>query len=562
MVSSAQQRFNDLSLAEQETHFVDVARRALPLWGLNPDDCHLHLLNLTENATFRVDIGETGIGRAGTERSDAGQAGTGADERTEASRKTDGGQTGGSTPILPTPDGTGTPDSSGTPVSRDTTSITSTTDVRAASRRRIVMRVHRLDYAERDSIEVELAWIRELKRGTDLRLAEPLPGRNGDCVQSVDCPDIAATRNVVCFGFVTGTPPRDSQDDTESMGGILSHLTRIPDALTIPATRAAAMLYDALGTRGAFTLAPTEAPERAEKKDQSRTIQTHTGAHAGVDSGTRIDTLPEADRRLYRTIGIIAAKLRRNSVVWTPVHRQEISQRIVWDWTATFGEDWNNYYGCHYWDADSSLTRHDIEAIEACRAIMRRRLDAYGTSPARYGLIHSDLRPANLLDDHGDVAVLDFDDCGMGWYMTDIAGIVGFMEHRPDLPAVLAAVLEGYREAWPLDPQEEREIPTFIMLRRIGLFESLLYHRGNADPGANEGVSISPELVAFVGKGTAVLARKYVRRFRNLPLPTPAPAETTGDGMAGSNGMAHPDPENPDTGIPEPETKEFDMSGR
>ena len=335
MVSSAQQRFNDLSLAEQETHFVDVARRALPLWGLNPDDCHLHLLNLTENATFRVDIGETGIGRAGTERSDAGQAGTGADERTEASRKTDGGQTGGSTPILPTPDGTGTPDSSGTPVSRDTTSITSTTDVRAASRRRIVMRVHRLDYAERDSIEVELAWIRELKRGTDLRLAEPLPGRNGDCVQSVDCPDIAATRNVVCFGFVTGTPPRDSQDDTESMGGILSRLTRIPDALTIPATRAAAMLYDALGTRGAFTLAPTEAPESAEKKDQSRTTQTHTGADAGVDSGTRIDTLPEADRRLYRTIGIIAVRSLprccRRRMACTPGgdHRPDMSNSLV-----------------------------------------------------------------------------------------------------------------------------------------------------------------------------------------------------------------------------------------
>lgn len=465
MVSSAQQRFNDLPLDRQETHFTDVARRALPLWGLDPDACRLTLLNLTENATFRVDIGK--------------------DEATDAAP--------------------------------------------AAMRRRIVMRVHRLDYAERDSIEVELAWIRELRRSTDLRLAEPLPGFDGDCVQSVDCPDIEASRNVVCFSFVTGTAPRDSTDDTEGLSKVMDRLARIPDSLTVPATRVAAMVYDKGGTHGALNIAP------------SRVIDaiTSTGGPSVASMPTEAEgfTLPAADRRLYRAIGIIAAKLRRNSVAWTPMHRADLAKRISWDWEATFGRDWNNYYGCHYWDVDSTLTRHDIEAIDRCRDLMKRRLDAYGTSPARYGLIHSDLRPANLLRGaDGRLAVLDFDDCGMGWYMTDIAGIVGFMEHRPDLTAVLDAVLEGYTSVWPLDRQEIREIPTFVMIRRIGLFEALLYHRDNADPGTNENAVITPELVAFFGKGTAMLARKYVQYYRRLALPTPPEEPSTGGSVGGLAG--------------------------
>ncbi|MFT8703865.1 phosphotransferase enzyme family protein [Bifidobacterium aquikefiricola] len=418
MISAAQLHFNELPLERQKAHFFDVASRALSRWGYDAQSCDIKLLNLTENATFRIDCHANGT----------------------------------------------------------------------AHDSRFVMRVHRLDYAQRDSIQVELQWIEELRKATQLRLATPIPGLDGNCIQCIDCPDIAAQRNVVCFTFVTGKAPRDSTDDTESLSTLMLRLASIPESVTIPLTRAAAMLYDSIGTRGKFNL--------TTKLEGNAT------------------TLSPQDEQLYHSIGAVAAILRRDSLTWTATHRESIAHRIEWNWSATFGEQWNNYYGSHYWDIDSTLSRHDIEAIDRCRDLMKQRLEAFGTSPERYGLIHSDLRPANLLDDDGDLAVLDFDDCGMGWYMTDIAGIVGFMEHRPDLPAVLNAIVRGYRTVFPLDEQEEREIPTFIMIRRIGLFESLLYHMTNADPGSNEATSITPELVAFVGKGTAILARKYVRHYR------------------------------------------------
>lgn len=431
MISAAQQSFNDLPLERQKAHFFDVVRRALPRWGYDALSCDIRLLNLTENATFRIDC------------------------RCRESRHA----------------------------------------------KRFVMRVHRLDYAQNDSIRVELQWLEELQRATALRLASPIAALDGDRIQSVDCPDLGTSRNVVCFSFVPGTAPRDSTDDTEELSTLMSRLRSIPDSITIPLTRLAAILYDVIGSHGKLNIS--------------------------TDGGDNGAALAPQDDRLYRSIGAIAAILRHDSRSWTQAHHADITHRIAWNWDATFGDRWNNYYGSHYWDVNSTLSRHDIESIDRCRDLMKRRLKIFGTSPERYGLIHSDLRPANLLDDDGDLAVLDFDDCGMGWYMTDIAGIVGFMEHRPDLPSVLSAIVNGYRSIYPLEEKEEREIPTFIMIRRIGLFESLLYHMTNADPGSNEAASITPELVAFFGKGTAILARKYVRRYRADPLPSERSTHST-----------------------------------
>lgn len=418
--SGAQLRFNDLPFSRQEAHFHDVAVRALPQWGY-PKTSTLRLLNLTENATFRVEPP--------------------ADCR------------------LPP----------------------------------IAMRVHRLDYARKPSIEVELQWLLHLNATTDLRLATPLKSRDGQLVETITTEhmygraDATEHRNVVCFSWVEGEAPVDSTDDTKQMSGLLAALGKMPDALTFPLVRGAAMLYAGIGSMG----------------------KQHSA-------------LTDADKRLYGKLGEIAATLRRNQLRWTPQHAEDIAERASWDWQAAFGPQWNNYYGSHYWDCSSTLSRHDIEAIDGARDLMRKRLEAYGTSSQRYGLIHSDLRTSNTLANDTSLAVLDFDDCAYGWYMTDIAGIVGFMEHRPDLRYIIDAIVRGYESIWPLDPTERAEIPTFILMRRIGLFQSLLYHMHNTAPGNNEGAELSPDLVAFYGKGTALLARRYVSTFGNRPLPEPA----------------------------------------
>lgn len=398
--------FKSLPFEEQKAHFLQVATRALPLWGY-PEDSQLKLLNITENATYQVRH-----------------------------------------PNYPT----------------------------------IAMRVHRLDYAELASIKTELAWIMDLQKDTSLHLATPLPALSGSYVQTITTQKLQENRHVVCFSFLEGTAPKDSHDDTGTIGGIASILNIMPKAITIPLFKVAAKAY--------------------HKYNQS----FH---HA------RKNTLSPEDTQMYRTLGSIAATLHLHSCQWTPpVHYQ----RIEWNWDATFGGGWNNFYGAHYRDIPHILKESDCVTIDACAHLMHTRLKAYGTAPSRYGMIHSDLRSSNLLIQGDQISVLDFDDCGKGWYLYDIAGIMGFMEHRPDLDFVIKEVVDAYTKIRPLSHWDILEIPTFIMMRRIGLLQAIIYHLDNTCGGSGESAELTPEILAFYAKGTAIMAKEYMERVRTLPL--------------------------------------------
>ena len=75
----------------------------------------------------------------------------------------------------------------------------------------------------------------------------------------------------------------------------------------------------------------------------------------------------------------------------------------------------------------------------------RRGSSAYGQDAKRFGLVHADIRLANLLVDGDHVRVIDFDDCGFSWFMYDFATTVSFMEDHPRVPELRDAWVEGYR---------------------------------------------------------------------------------------------------------------------
>jgi Ser/Thr protein kinase RdoA (MazF antagonist) len=64
-----------------------------------------------------------------------------------------------------------------------------------------------------------------------------------------------------------------------------------------------------------------------------------------------------------------------------------------------------------------------------------RRLAQFGCAPDRFGLIHADLRMANLMIDPevpaGPITVIDFDDCGWSWHLADLGAVVSFIEDTP-----------------------------------------------------------------------------------------------------------------------------------
>jgi Ser/Thr protein kinase RdoA (MazF antagonist) len=137
--------------------------------------------------------------------------------------------------------------------------------------------------------------------------------------------------------------------------------------------------------------------------------------------------------------------------------------------------------------------------------LIEQRLNRFGQGPDRFGLIHADLRLANLLVTDDDTRVIDFDDAGLGWFLYDLATAVSFIEERPDLDRLLQAWVQGYRIEAPLSAEEEGEIPTFLMLRRLASVAWI---------GSHPETDLARELGEPFIEGSVRLARKYIERFK------------------------------------------------
>lgn len=177
----------------------------------------------------------------------------------------------------------------------------------------------------------------------------------------------------------------------------------------------------------------------------------------------------------FEELGEIAARTHLHSIGW---QRPANFERLVWDERAIFGPDllWGD------WRAAPEVTPEVKDTLEEVEITVRSRLENFGKGPERFGLIHADMRLANLLADGRVTRLIDFDDCGMGWFLYDFATGISFIEDNPAVPAMKEAWVRGYRKIRPLSPEEEHEIDTFVMLRRMALLAWIGSHIEAPEP--------------------------------------------------------------------------------
>ena len=203
----------------------------------------------------------------------------------------------------------------------------------------------------------------------------------------------------------------------------------------------------------------------------------------------------EGAPRWFGRLGEVTARMHVHARSWTlpPGFR-----RKRWDFDSMVGPE------AHWgpWRAAIGLDASGTEVLEEALALIRTRLARFGSDASRFGLVHADLRLANLLVDGADLRIIDFDDCGFSWFMYDFATSLSFMEHEPIVPELLRAWLAGYRRVAPLGAEECAEIPTLVALRRVLLTAWLASHSE---------IEFARRIGAAYTEGTVHIARQLLR---------------------------------------------------
>jgi Ser/Thr protein kinase RdoA (MazF antagonist) len=196
----------------------------------------------------------------------------------------------------------------------------------------------------------------------------------------------------------------------------------------------------------------------------------------------------------FEELGEITARMHRHARGWL---RPDWFTRFHWDYAAAFGRTprWGR------WQDGVGVGTSERQVLARLDDALRTRLQAFGMGPGRYGLVHADTRLANLLVHEGSVSVIDFDDSGFSWYLYDLGTSVSFFEHSPEVPGLVDSWLTGYHRAGELTKEDQAEIWTFIMFRRLLLLAWI---------GSHQGVDIAAELGAGYTQGSCDLAESYL----------------------------------------------------
>jgi Ser/Thr protein kinase RdoA (MazF antagonist) len=203
----------------------------------------------------------------------------------------------------------------------------------------------------------------------------------------------------------------------------------------------------------------------------------------------------------FEKLGETAAHMHAHVKNWV---RPPWFERHTWDFETSLGN--SPHWG--RWREGMGMTPDIEKLFSETVSVIDQRLRGIGKGEAVFGLVHGDMRLANLLMDGGVVKVIDFDDCGFSWYLYDCATTVSFFEHEPEVPELIKAWVRGYRRIGALSTEAEAEIATFVMLRRILLMAWIGSH-SETDLARSMGVAYT--------EGTVPLCQAYLSRFATAP---------------------------------------------
>jgi len=163
-------------------------------------------------------------------------------------------------------------------------------------------------------------------------------------------------------------------------------------------------------------------------------------------------------------VGKLMARLHQHARTWTPPAG---FTRGRWDWEGLFGAQ----SGWHaepevVWGLLPEALRGDcLEVAERTRQAM----DQMDSRPDSMGLLHADLHLGNVLFRKGEARVIDFDDCGYGHWVYDLATALAYNVDEPGYQEMEQTLLAGYSSVASLPEGQIAYLHLFIAARYVSI---------------------------------------------------------------------------------------------
>lgn len=174
-------------------------------------------------------------------------------------------------------------------------------------------------------------------------------------------------------------------------------------------------------------------------------------------TSTDVHTLSEQTDLLYE-IGKTAA-IMHSQVIHSPEAGQLC--RFHWDIPDLIGPQsrWGN------WEIHPLLTENQKHTFHAYLSKIIPMIESYGKTNTHFGIIHGDLHPGNFIKTKKGLAIIDFDDCGYGYFLYEIG--CSLMQYNDNLKVLANAWISGYETIRTLSPDDKKMLIPFILFRRI-----------------------------------------------------------------------------------------------
>jgi Ser/Thr protein kinase RdoA (MazF antagonist) len=144
----------------------------------------------------------------------------------------------------------------------------------------------------------------------------------------------------------------------------------------------------------------------------------------GMPKGRVVSLMRWLDGRRYRkglqpkhltALGQVVAQLHTFSAGWQPPTG---FTRPHWDWDSQLG---GSMFKHPLEEVVNSIPSKFQQPFQFISQEAKRIMESIGKGPDVYGMIHADLYPENVLFKSGKAYPIDFEDCGYGYWMWDIA---------------------------------------------------------------------------------------------------------------------------------------------